>query len=46
MKDRPESLLILADTVTVANRQRAIEFAARNRVPAIYEVGRSWMTAV
>jgi putative ABC transport system substrate-binding protein len=38
LKDRPESLLVLADTVTVANRQRAIEFAARNRVPAIYEV--------
>jgi putative ABC transport system substrate-binding protein len=38
MKNRPESLLVLADTVTVANRQRAIEFAARNRVPAIYEV--------
>jgi len=38
MKDRPESLLVLADTVTVANRQRAIEFAARNRVPAIYEI--------
>jgi len=38
VKDRPESLLVLADTVTVANRQRAIEFAARNRVPAIYEV--------
>jgi putative tryptophan/tyrosine transport system substrate-binding protein len=37
-KDRPESLLVLADTVTVANRQRAIEFAARNRVPAIYEL--------
>jgi len=38
MKNRPESLLVLADTVAVANRQRAIEFAARNRVPAIYEV--------
>ncbi len=38
VKDRPESLLVLADTVTVANRQRAIEFAARNQVPAIYEV--------
>ncbi len=36
-RDRPESLLVLADTVTVANRQRAVEFAARNRVPAIYE---------
>ena len=38
IKDRPESLLVLADTVTVANRQRTIEFAAKNRVPAIYEV--------
>ncbi len=37
-KDRPESLLVLADTVTVANRRRAVEFAERNRVPAIYEV--------
>jgi putative ABC transport system substrate-binding protein len=36
-RDRPESLLVLADTVTVANRQRTVEFAARNRVPAIYE---------
>ncbi len=36
-KDRPESLLVLADTVTVANRKRVVEFAARNRVPAIYE---------
>lgn len=36
-KDRPESLLVLADTVTAANRRRIVEFAARNRVPAIYE---------
>jgi len=36
-KERPEALLVLADTVTVANRQRAVEFAARSRVPAIYE---------
>ena len=36
-RDRPESLLVLADTVTVANRQRTVEFAAKNRVPAIYE---------
>ncbi len=36
-RNRPESLLVLADTVTVANRQRTVEFAARNRVPAIYE---------
>ena len=36
-RNRPESVLVLADTVTVANRQRTVEFAARNRVPAIYE---------
>jgi putative ABC transport system substrate-binding protein len=38
MKDRPESLLVLADAVTTSNRRRAVEFAAINRVPAIYEV--------
>ena len=37
-KDRPESLLVLADTVTVSNRRRTVEFAERNRVPAIYEM--------
>ena len=36
-RDRPESLLVLADTVTVANSRRTVEFATRNRVPAIYE---------
>ncbi|HSF06964.1 MAG TPA: ABC transporter substrate-binding protein [Methylomirabilota bacterium] len=36
-RDRPESLLVLADTVTTANRQRAVEFAVSNRIPAIYE---------
>jgi putative tryptophan/tyrosine transport system substrate-binding protein len=36
-RERPEALLVLADTVTVANRQRTVEFAARSRVPAIYE---------
>jgi len=37
VKERPESLLVLADTVTTANRQRTVDFAARNRIPAIYE---------
>jgi len=36
-KERAEPLIVLADTVTVANRQRTVDFAARNRVPAIYE---------
>ncbi len=37
LTDRPESLLVLADTVTSANSGRVVEFAARNRLPAIYE---------
>jgi ABC-type uncharacterized transport system substrate-binding protein len=37
IRDRPEALLVLADTVTIANRQRTVEFAARSRVPGIYE---------
>jgi putative ABC transport system substrate-binding protein len=36
-KDRPESLLVMADTVTATNTKRIVEFAATNRVPAIYE---------
>jgi putative ABC transport system substrate-binding protein len=36
--DRPDALFVLADPVTTNNRQRAIEFAARYRVPAIYEL--------
>src|SRR5207245_3668720 len=36
-KDRPESLLVMADTVTASNSRRVVEFAARNRVPTIYE---------
>lgn len=36
-KHRPDALLVLADTVTVAHRRRTIEFAATSRLPAIYE---------
>jgi len=35
---RPDALLVLADTVTTAHRRRTIEFAAANRLPAIYEM--------
>ena len=38
VKLRPDALLVLADTVTVAHRRRTIEFAAANRLPAIYEM--------
>ena len=36
-REQPQSLLVLADTVTVSNRQRTVDFAARYRVPAVYE---------
>src|SRR5262245_40576565 len=36
-RHRPDALLVLADTVTTAHRRRTIEFAAVNRLPAIYE---------
>jgi putative ABC transport system substrate-binding protein len=37
-KRRPDALLVLADTVTVANRKRTVEFAEAYRLPAIYEM--------
>ena len=43
-KNRPESLLVMADTVTATNTKRIVEFTARNRVPAIYEA-RSFVDA-
>src|SRR5260370_2246850 len=36
VRDRPESLLVLADTVTVANRQGTGDFAARSPVLGLY----------
>jgi putative ABC transport system substrate-binding protein len=38
VKLRPDALLVLADTVTVAHRRRTIDFATANRLPAIYEM--------
>jgi putative ABC transport system substrate-binding protein len=38
VKLRPDALLVLADTVTVAHRRRTIDFAIANRLPAIYEM--------
>jgi len=36
-KGRPEALLVLADTVTIGQRKRIVQFAEANRIPAIYE---------
>ncbi len=38
VKLRPDALIVLADTVTVAHRRRTIDFAVANRLPAIYEM--------
>jgi len=37
-KERPDALLVMADTVTIGQRKRTADFAASRRIPAIYEV--------
>jgi putative ABC transport system substrate-binding protein len=34
---RPDALFLVADALTTMNRKQAIEFAAANRIPAMYE---------
>jgi putative ABC transport system substrate-binding protein len=36
-KEKAEALVVIADTVTMLNRQRIAELAARNKLPAIYQ---------
>jgi putative ABC transport system substrate-binding protein len=36
-RDRPDALLVFVDPFTVAHRRRIVDFAAANRLPAIYE---------
>jgi putative ABC transport system substrate-binding protein len=36
-KDRPDALLVFVDPFTVSHRRRIVDFAAANRLPAIYE---------
>ena len=36
-RDRPDALLIFVDPFTVSHRQRIVDFAATNHLPAIYE---------
>jgi putative ABC transport system substrate-binding protein len=33
----PDAILMVSDSLTILNRKRVIDFAARHRVPAIYE---------
>lgn len=36
-KSRPDAILMVSDALTTLNRKRVIDFAATNRLPAIYE---------
>jgi putative ABC transport system substrate-binding protein len=36
-RERPQGLLVMADTVTLGQRKRTADFAASHRIPAIYE---------
>jgi putative ABC transport system substrate-binding protein len=36
-RERPDALLILADPLTTSQRLRIVEFAAAERLPAMYE---------
>jgi putative tryptophan/tyrosine transport system substrate-binding protein len=36
-RDRPDAILMVTDALTVLNRRRVFEFAAQQRLPAIYE---------
>jgi putative ABC transport system substrate-binding protein len=35
---RPDAILMVSDALTILNRKRVIDFAAANRMPAIYEL--------
>ncbi|HEY8163938.1 MAG TPA: ABC transporter substrate-binding protein, partial [Gemmatimonadaceae bacterium] len=37
-RERPDALLILADPLTTSQRLRIVEFAAQERLPAMYEL--------
>jgi putative ABC transport system substrate-binding protein len=37
VREHPDALLLLADPLTVGQRQRIVDFAAQHRLPAIYE---------
>ena len=37
-REHPQAILVMADTVTLGQRQRTVEFARTHRIPAIYEM--------
>jgi putative ABC transport system substrate-binding protein len=37
-RERPDALFLVADSLTIANRKRIIDFAATHHIPAMYEL--------
>jgi putative ABC transport system substrate-binding protein len=37
LRDRPDAILLVTDALTTLNRKRVFEFAAQQKLPAIYE---------
>jgi putative ABC transport system substrate-binding protein len=37
VRDRPDAILMVTDALTALNRKRVFEFAAQQKLPAIYE---------
>jgi putative ABC transport system substrate-binding protein len=40
LRDKPDGILMVTDILTILNRKRIMEFAAAQRIPAIYEFDR------
>lgn len=38
-RQRPDAMFVVTDALTNLNRKRVVEFAARQRIPAMYELG-------
>ena len=38
-RSRPDALMMLTDALTTLNRQRVVDYAAAQRIPAMYEIG-------
>ena len=37
-RQRPDALFLVADSLTIVNRKRIIDFAATHNIPAMYEI--------
>ena len=37
-RERPDALFLVADSLTILNRKRIIDFAATHHIPAMYEI--------